>query len=750
MRYIGVFISAALASSVALPGWALAQTAAGAQQTAEDEQEESQRKPRLQPAAVGDAFVLGQITVHGGTDGGTSGQSPSQSIVTSDDVRTQNRNTLDDALRTTPGVQVSNSGGQRNERMIYVRGFDRWQVPLSIDGVRIYLPADNRIDVGRFLTPDLAEIQVQKGYVSVLNGPGGMGGQINLVTRKPTRELEGEMRAGFDIGNTGDLAAYTLFGSLGTRQELYYLQVNGSLRDSDGWFLSRNYDPVPPPGGGVPVQGPGRRDFSQVNDWRINVKAGLTPNATDEYVLSYTHQEGAKGAPYHVRDNVRGITTGAPGYQNNWTWPYWNVSSTAFNSHTEIGEASYVRTKAYYNTFDNLLSAFDDVNFNSQSVRGFDSYYDDYAYGFSLEGGTELIPMNTLKATVHYRRDTHRNTDNEWPGRTAGAGYPAGWTGWEPTVQRSEDTWSVAAENTFHATDTFDLVAGLSYDTQKTIRAEFYTPPTLPPGQGSGGSPGGTIDSAALTSMDALNWQGAAIWQATPDLELHASVSARTRFPNLFERYSTRFLTNIPNPGLSSERATNYEIGGTATILEGDARIGGAVFYNDVSNAIISVSGLSCAPIGGTGTNCTQAQNVGKATYYGFEVSGEWDVLSSLTLGGNYTLLKSELENPSSPTLRPEGRPEHIAYLYAHWRPIEKLTISPGVELSSKRWSSIGGGAYREMPGFGLVNLNMEYAFNDQASLTLGVRNILDKHYELRDGFPEPGRTFYVNTRFTF
>lgn len=720
---------------------ALAQT--DESEIAEVQSNEKDKKPRARKADE-DVFVLGRITVYGDRQvGGTSGQAVSQSVVSSEEVRIQNRNTLDDALRTVPGVEVSNSGGQRNERMIYVRGFDRWQVPLSIDGVRIYLPADNRIDVGRFLTPDLAEIQIHKGYVSVLDGPGGMGGAISLVTRKPTRELEGEVRAGFELGNTGKLSGYTLFGSVGTKQEMFYLQASGAVRNSDGWFLSRNYNPVPPPGGGDPVQGLGRRDFSQVEDWRINLKAGLTPNATDEYVVSYTHQEGSKGAPYHVRDNVRGITPNG-GWQNNWTWPYWNVSSASFNSHTAIGDASYVKTKTYYNTFDNLLSAFDDVNFDSQSGRGFDSYYKDYAYGFSVEGGTELIPMNTLKTALHYRRDAHRNTDHEWPGRTTGV--PAGWTGWEPTVQRSEDTWSVAAENTFHAAETLDLVAGLSYDTQKTIRAEFYTPPN-PPG---GGSPGGTIDSASLTSMDAFNWQGAAIWRATPDLELHASLSARTRFPNLFERYSTRFGTNIPNPGLEAERAYNYEIGGTATVLDGDARIGGAVFYSDVSNAIISVSGLSCAPIGGGGVNCTQAQNVGKAQYYGFEVSGEWDVLPELTLGGNYTLLKSELKNPASPNLRPEGRPEHVAYLYAHWRPIEKLTISPGLELSSGRWSSIGGGNYRKLPGFGLANLNIEYAINEQTSITAGVRNMLDKHYEMRDGFPEPGRTFYLNSRITF
>ena len=88
-----------------------------------------------------------------------------------------------------------------------MRGFGRWQVPLSIDGIRIYLPADNRLDFNRFLTQDLAEIEVQKGYVSVLDGPGGMGGAINLITRKPTEPFEAEFRAGCGRGRGGRLRA---------------------------------------------------------------------------------------------------------------------------------------------------------------------------------------------------------------------------------------------------------------------------------------------------------------------------------------------------------------------------------------------------------------------------------------------------------------------------------------------------------------------------------------------------------------
>ena len=57
---------------------------------------------------------------------------------------------------------------------LYVRGFDRWRVPLYIDGVRVYLPYDNRLDLGRFLTVDISEVQIAKGYASVLDGPGGL------------------------------------------------------------------------------------------------------------------------------------------------------------------------------------------------------------------------------------------------------------------------------------------------------------------------------------------------------------------------------------------------------------------------------------------------------------------------------------------------------------------------------------------------------------------------------------------------
>lgn len=66
---------------------------------------------------------------------------------------------------------------------------------------------------------------------------------------------------------------------------------------------------------------------------------------------------------------------------------------------------------------------------------------------------------------------------------------------------------------------------------------------------------------------------------------MHADVSSRTRFPTLFDRYSTRFGTKAQNPGINPERATNYEIGVSDTLVK-SVKLSSAVFYSDLDNSI--------------------------------------------------------------------------------------------------------------------------------------------------------------------
>ena len=150
---------------------------------------------------------------------------------------------------------------------------------------------------------------------------------------------------------------------------------------------------------------------------------------------------------------------------------------------------------------------------------------------------------------------------------------------------------------------------------------------------------------------DAFNWQSAVIWRYRDNAQVHASISDRGRFPTFFELYSTRFGTATPNPDLGPERATNFEIGWETTIAR-DARIGGAVFYNDVEDLIQTV----VLP-----ATTTQAQNVGNGRFAGVEVSFDAPISDRFHLGGNFTHMGLDIEDGRIRTVRSLVNPDKLA-----------------------------------------------------------------------------------------
>jgi iron complex outermembrane receptor protein len=107
------------------------------------------------------------------------------------------------ALDYLPGVSIQHLSQNRDEAGIMVRGFStRGQVPLYVDGIPISVPYDGYVDFNRFLTSDIAELQVAKGYSSPLLGPNALGGAINLVTQQPVKKLDADALIGTGSGNT--------------------------------------------------------------------------------------------------------------------------------------------------------------------------------------------------------------------------------------------------------------------------------------------------------------------------------------------------------------------------------------------------------------------------------------------------------------------------------------------------------------------------------------------------------------------
>lgn len=653
------------------------------------------------------SFALGQIVVTGQRPEGVS---IGIDTIGSQAMATFNRNTLDDAATLIPGVVAGNSGGSRNERLLFVRGFDRFQVPLSIDGIRVYLPADNRLDYGRFVTPDLAEIQVAKGYASVLDGPGAMGGAVNLVTRKPTQPLEVEARGTLNLGRNADYNGYNVSGLIGTRHDKWYAMVSYARNFQDHWDLSGDFTPTANEDGG-------KRDLSRSRDWRVNAKIGLTPNATDEYSISYLRQEGSKNAPLHVTEPIA--------TQRNWSWPYWNIESVYFLSTTALGDMATLKTRAYYNTLDNLLRAFDDRTQTSQTrPRAFNSPYADKAYGGSAELAVQASGSDTMSLALFYRRDEHNETQQSFPAGT-----------WEPNQKSVEDMWSIAAENKLALSSQLRFTVGASYDWRDLDRAEEYS-------QASG------LFSYPLRSAGAWNAQGRIDWTPDPATTLHASISSRARFPTLFERFSSQFGTAVANPDLKAERATNFELGGTRDF--GIVNVTAALFYSHLDDALVSVR---------TPANLNRRENFGSADYYGGEISITARITPTLDAGVNYSYIHRDFDvgTPASGDLiRPFALtdvPDHKGFAYVSWRPLEGLEIVPNLEFASDRTTVTPASAnglspvYYDTGSYVTAGLTIDYAILPQVTLSVGGRNLFDRNYVLTDGFPEPGRTLFASIR---
>lgn len=640
----------------------------------------------LATSAAAENFSLGEITVTANNPQvGEISTDQVSSVVTREDMKQFNRDNVGDALNLLSGVTLTNSG-MRNEKMIYVRGFDARQVPLFIDGIPVYVPYDGYLDLNRFTTADLSSIQVSKGFSSVSYGPNTLGGAINLISRKPTQHFEGDASIGFASGS--ERQAQT---NIGTNRGLWYLQAGASYLQSDGYPLSSSFTPTATEDGGL-------RNNSYRMDDKISVKLGLTPNASDEYSLSYYKQNGEKGQP---------PSTGAGARY--WKWPFWNKKSLYFVSRTALSDAEDIKVRLYWDKFDNGLDIYTDDTYSTISNPVANrSSYDDSTRGGSVELTTRRLPGQEIKLVTHYKVDKHIARD-----------------GASTITESFKDTLSAyAAEDNIWISPALLLSLGITRSTLSP--QEVYktgSPFTLP------------------DAKSATNGQAGLFYDANESTRFYATVAQKSRLPTLKDRYSARFSTYIENTALRPEESVNYEIGYQGTPAQ-DIRLEAAIFYSDITDKIQTVyqtGSTSC-----TTTSMCQMQNVGKVRSTGVELGLRSPLSAAIEVGGNYTL--TALKNVSDPATRLTGIPRHKLTAHALYKAGDALNLITFAEYNSSRWAS----NTVELSGYTTLNLKAVYRATTDISTEVGVNNLTDRNYSLADGYPNPGRSYFANATLKF
>lgn len=646
-------------------------------------------------------FELGQIEVIG-----EKSSDLSTVRIDNEQLQKNNQTNVAQVAKTTAGVFFQRSGA-RAEQNVLVRGFDSRRVPVFIDGIPVYVPYDGNMDLGRFTTFDLAQVDISKGASSVLYGANTLGGAVNLVSQKPTKAFEGTIGYGFAHGRSGGTGQNQTYFNLGTKQEYFYAQLTGSFLEKQGLQLSQHYHQMIPQG-----DDGGRAENSVQRDKKLSLKVAFTPNKTDEYALVLSTQKGLKQQPIYSGENKRS-------QGRYWRWPQWHKNSIYFLSHTEFGTNNlYLNTKVFLDTFDNKMSSFDDATFSKQSGRNGDSYYRDYSYGAGFELGGDLSARDTLKFSATLKQDVHREHNNN-----------------DPVAVDKDRTYSLGLENTYRFSDQTKLISGVSFDRREAKRAENYQNHC----KGSGRRM--VICPFEVGNKNAYNYQIKLVHSFTANDELTLGFAKKTRFATMKDRYSRRFGTTEPNPYLAPETAYHYELGYMRTF--GDwLRLDGALFYSDVRDAIESIK---------LANGMEQNQNYGKETFQGGELAAAIFVTNNLKFGANYSYIRAKNKTDRSYIIR--DLPKHKFFVYADWQFLPQWNLYVSQEAEHGRYSTDGVGRNSRLvkiSGFGITNAKLTFNATKQLSIEAGVSNLFDKNYYYQAGYPEEGRLYFTNLKYQF
>jgi len=627
-------------------------------------------------------------------------------VITAEDIKNTNSNTVSEALSHATGVRVST--GTKNVPTVSIRGFfDQNRVLVLIDGVPYYETKYGGLDLNQLTTDNVSKIEITKGAASVLYGANAMGGVINIVTKqasgKPTFSLNVE---------GGEVDYYKASLNHGMKKGIFNYWLSYTHQQSNGWRMSDDFRPRT---GSVVTSGKvvrtgvfedgGTRNQSDYSSDSIWAKFGITPSEGSEYSLNFNYTMKDHGNPSSL-DSVR-VMPNRPAFANFFRYNQYDDWNIDLSGQQKLGEKVTLKGKLFYHNHVDGLDSYSDETYSKIIAR---SNYYDYMIGGSLITEWKPVSWNTARFVFNYRGDSHKQRDDNY------LPFETFWA----------FTGSTGIEDEITIAKNFSVIVGGSYDWFKVTDAnknntdkktgDFVSQTALPTGP---------------TATD-FNPMIGATYTFPDKTKLFTSVARKSRFPTLDQLYSSR----SGNIDLKPEHAINSTIGVSRSFSDfmwGEL----AFFYSQINDFIMRPD-----PDGAN-------ENIGKVELYGIELSTEIYPAKDLVLKLGYNFNQASDQSDNKVTDHIRNVPEHKLDLGLQYTvPYTKTRLNLNGLLMASLYSQVPTPDAPqtkeiETAGFFTMDLRLTQPFLKNFEAYLAINNLFDRNYEPESGFPAPGRNIF-------
>ncbi len=633
-----------------------------------------------------EAYNLGEVVVSGKIEGVQAAESVY--TVTAEDISAMNATTLDQAISLLPGVNVR--VGPEGVPRIDIRGFRTRHVLLLLDGVPLNSAVDAQFDPTTIPTENIAMIKMTSGASSVLYGQGGLGGVINIITKKGAKGVSGTVSA-----ETGDHTPYLVRSSLSAKKDAFDFFVSGSSTDVDGFPLSDGFDKTA-------VQNGDYRENSDRVRHNVLGTVGYNPNQDLSLGFTFNYNQGEYGKPPSTINNNSDPFASTPKYER--IESYEGLSLQLAGNYRFTDKLS-LKGWAYRNQLHMKDYLYADDTYDSFTKKNsFKERVRTTIHGVSLQPKYDFGTAGTLTLSTVNEWDQWKND-----GLTSSANNKPLNTSRDDSKQYSVHT--LAAEYEISPLEGLGLVAGYGHHWQ----------------------------AREHSSDNDFSVNAGIHYDVLKDTRLKFSFNRNIRFPSLDDLYNS----SNGNSDLKTERSYTFQ-GGVEQKLPLNSSISLTGFHTIAKDLIQNVRITNTV---------SQNQNISKVVYTGFEVSAATRFINNLLLRATYSYLDSEVKNDQKDQLQytPHDRFTFEGKYDFDFGFTPYVSVQYVANQYCYTKDSAPVLAKGKMNDFVLLNVKLSQRFFDNSLTTyVGVNNIFDENYETSYGFPQAGRYIYGGVEFRF